>query len=194
MAQEPGKQKDFFISYTGRDSSWAEWIAFELEAAGYSTIIQAWDMRPGSNFVVEMDEAAQQAERTLLVLSTAYQTSEYTHIEWAAALRSDPSGKKKRVLPVRIEACDVEGLLGPIVYIDLVKQEEEQARERLLAGVKRERANPLYVAFPVDHTTSIRYTSYTRTSRRFQTHFRQFGMCHIRVTCSLQAERKYWHN
>ncbi|GAC1629905.1 MAG: hypothetical protein NVS4B9_21960 [Ktedonobacteraceae bacterium] len=97
----------------------------QLEDAGYSTIIQAWDIRPGSNFVVEMDEAAKQAERTLLVLSAAYQSSEYTRIEWTAALRGDPSGKKKRVLPVQIEECDVEELLGPIVYIDLVKQDEQ---------------------------------------------------------------------
>jgi TIR domain len=52
---------DFFISYTGKDSQWAQWIAFELEAAGYHTLIQAWDIRPGSNFVVEMDEAATRA-------------------------------------------------------------------------------------------------------------------------------------
>lgn len=109
-AREPSIQehRDFFISYISKDRAWAEWIALQLEDAGYSTIIQAWDMRPGSNFVVEMDEATKQAERTLLVLSTAYQASEYTHIEWATALQSDPSGKKKRVLPVRIEQCEVE--------------------------------------------------------------------------------------
>ena len=48
---------DFFISYAGEDSQWAEWIALELEKAGYQTIIQAWDLRPGSNFLAEMDEA-----------------------------------------------------------------------------------------------------------------------------------------
>ena len=46
--------KDFFISYTKTDKAWAEWIAWTLEAAGYSTVIQAWDFRPGSNFVLEM--------------------------------------------------------------------------------------------------------------------------------------------
>jgi hypothetical protein len=38
------KEKDFFISYTGKDRPWAEWIAWHLEnRGGYSTIIQAWD-------------------------------------------------------------------------------------------------------------------------------------------------------
>jgi hypothetical protein len=39
---------DFFISYTGKDKAWAEWIAWELEAASYKTIIQAWDFSRSS--------------------------------------------------------------------------------------------------------------------------------------------------
>jgi hypothetical protein len=46
--------KDFFISYAKADQPWAEWIAWKLEDAGYSTVIQAWDFRPGANFVLEM--------------------------------------------------------------------------------------------------------------------------------------------
>ena len=117
----PQERKDFFISYTSRDSTWAEWIAFELEAAGYSTVIQAWDSRPGTNFVSMMNDATKETERTIAVLSAAYLESEFGFTEWAAAFRRDPAGKEGRVLPVRIEECDIEGLLGPIVYIDLVK-------------------------------------------------------------------------
>jgi hypothetical protein len=54
--------KDFFISYTKADQAWAEWIAWKLEEAGYSTVIQAWDFRPGSNFVLEMQRAASTAK------------------------------------------------------------------------------------------------------------------------------------
>jgi len=45
-------KKAFFISYNGKDEDWAKWIAWQLEAAGYSVIIQAWDFRPGDNFVL----------------------------------------------------------------------------------------------------------------------------------------------
>jgi tetratricopeptide (TPR) repeat protein len=49
---------------------------------------------------------------------------------------------------VRIQHCRVEGLLGPIGYIDLVDLDEQRAREKLLAGIKRERAKPTSVPFP----------------------------------------------
>jgi TIR domain len=37
---------DFFVSYTAADQEWAEWIAWQLEEAGYRTVLQAWDFRP----------------------------------------------------------------------------------------------------------------------------------------------------
>jgi hypothetical protein len=41
--------KDFFVSYNRADRDWAEWIAWQLEEAGYSVVIQDWDFRPGEN-------------------------------------------------------------------------------------------------------------------------------------------------
>src|SRR5438067_1420678 len=82
QAQSEQKDIDFFLSYTGKDRAWAEWIALQLEATGYHTIIQAWDFRPGSNFVAAMDDAAKRAHRTICVLSPAYLASEYAFSEW----------------------------------------------------------------------------------------------------------------
>jgi hypothetical protein len=65
-------KKNFFISYTGKDVSWATWIAWTLEDAGYTTIIQAWDFNVGDNFVDKMDYALKNTERFLAVLSEKY--------------------------------------------------------------------------------------------------------------------------
>jgi TIR domain len=63
---------DFFISYTSADRSWEDWIAWELTAAGYTSIHQAWDFRPGANFVTEMRKALEQCRRTIAVYSPNY--------------------------------------------------------------------------------------------------------------------------
>src|SRR5262245_6866973 len=133
---------DFFISYTHVDRSWAEWIAWQLEAAGYTTVIQAWDFRPGGNFVLAMQHAAAESARTIAVLSSAYLQSGFTAAEWGAAFARDPTGTQGLLLPVRIHDCELRGLLPQIVYIDLVGLDAEAARERLLAGVLRQRAKP----------------------------------------------------
>jgi len=134
--------KDFLISYTTADQAWAEWIAWHLEEAGYSTVLQAWDFLPGSNFVVEMDEATIWTERTILVLSERYLVSEFAKAEWAARFREDPVGQGRRIIPVRIEACEVKGLLGPIVYIDLVGLDPEAAVAAMLDGITDGRRKP----------------------------------------------------
>ena len=134
--------KDFFISYNHADQHWAEWIAWQLEAAGYSTVIQAWDFLAGSNFVLAMDTAAKQATRTIAVLSPDYLTSQFTPSEWAAAFRQDPKGEQGLLLPVRVRPCDVEGLLHQIVYLDLVEHDEDAARSTLLQGITHTRRKP----------------------------------------------------
>jgi tetratricopeptide (TPR) repeat protein len=134
--------KDFFISYNSSDQNWAEWIAWQLEEEGYSTILQAWDFRPGSSFVLEMDRATKDARRTIAVLSPNYLKAVYTQPEWSEAFRKDPTGQKGILLPIRVKDCEIRGLLSQVVYIDLVEQDEVRARERLLEGINRGRAKP----------------------------------------------------
>jgi hypothetical protein len=69
--------RDFFISYTQVNRAWAEWIAVQLEQVGYSTVLQAWDFRPGSDFIHEMQQATSTAGRTIAVLSPAFFASEF---------------------------------------------------------------------------------------------------------------------
>ena len=89
----PAKEEfmmDFFVSYNAADQAWAEWIAWTLEEAGYSVVIQSWDFRPGENFILEMQKAAESSEKTIAVLSASYLDALYTQPEWAAALVQDP--------------------------------------------------------------------------------------------------------
>lgn len=142
-------KSDFFISYNRLDQHWGEWIAWQLEDAGFSVLIQSWDFRPGSNFILELQKAATEAERTIIVLSKDYLDDLYTQPEWAAAFAQDPTGSKRILLPVRVHPCELKGLLYPLVYIDLVGQEEVIAQQRLLEGIRRDRGMPKAApAFP----------------------------------------------
>lgn len=134
---------DFFVSYNRADRSWAEWIAWQLEEKGYSTVLQAWDFRPGSNFVLEMQKASAECRRTIAIMSPDYLTAEFTQPEWAAAFGKDPKGDSRTLLPVKIRDCQLEGLLPQIVCINLVGLSELAARDALLRGVSPGRGKPL---------------------------------------------------
>jgi hypothetical protein len=134
----------FFISYTQADRSWAEWIAWQLEANGWTVLVQAWDFRHGGNFIVDMQRALERAARVLFVMSPDSLKSPFATAEWAAAIRQDPTGERGVLLPVRVKACEPRGLLALVVYVDLVGvASKDEARRRLLAGVSQLRAKPL---------------------------------------------------
>src|SRR6266545_7367538 len=142
---KPDQQRDFFVSYTQADRAWAEWLAWELEAAGYTTVLQAWDMPPGAAFAHVMHQATTTARHTLLVLSPAYLRSAMTEAEWRPGFVADPSGQDRRLVPMRVEPCGPKGLLTDRVYLDLVGLDEATARDRLREGVAaalRGRARP----------------------------------------------------
>ncbi|MFH1861555.1 MAG: FxSxx-COOH system tetratricopeptide repeat protein, partial [bacterium] len=135
--------RDFFISYNQADEDWAKWIDAVLVEAGFTTFIQAWDCRPGDNFVLFMQQAAAKSQRTIAVLSQNYLNALYTQPEWTAAFVQDPTGAQGKLLPVQVSVCQLEGLWRPIVHIKLVGLNEAQARTALLDGIKREQVRPL---------------------------------------------------
>jgi sugar lactone lactonase YvrE len=117
-------------------------VAWQLEAAGYTVRIQAWDFGAGSHFVAEMHQTAQAAARTVAVLSAAYLSSAFAQAEWQAAWAQDPAGQARKLLMFRIEDCARPGLLGQLVSVDLFGINRDAAVVRLVAAARRQRGKP----------------------------------------------------
>ncbi|NEA23950.1 toll/interleukin-1 receptor domain-containing protein, partial [Actinomadura bangladeshensis] len=128
---------DFFISYSPADERWASWIAWQLEAAGHRTMMQAWDFVPGTNFIDFMDRGLSEAKAVVAVLSRNYLRSRYGRLEWMAALRADPDDPARKLVTVRIEDCPIDGLLSTITYVDLVGvNDPDDARGLLMRRIQ----------------------------------------------------------
>ena len=131
----PASKRAFFVSFNSADRSWASWIAWVLEEAGYSVFFQDWDFR--GNFVEHMNRAHTQADRTLAVLSDHYFGSEFTLAEWSARFAQDPAARQDLLVPVKVGPLAGESILGSLVYADLTGCEEAEAHRRLLGRVKK---------------------------------------------------------
>jgi TIR domain len=137
----PG-QVDYFISHNQADRAWAEWIAWELQSAGYTTLLQAWDFVPGADDAREMEEAVRSAKQIIAVMSPAYFSSRYGEGEWQAAFADDPTGTRRRLVPVRVAEVDPPGVLRTLPSIDLVHKDKAEARAALLQGIAETLARP----------------------------------------------------
>jgi len=130
--------KRIFLSYDKQDQDWAKWVSWQLEAVGYLTT-RCWDLQPGSNREVEWNLTVEQAEHTVALFSPAYLERLNDQPGWSTALAKDPGGRRARLIPVRIQECELPGLFGPITAIDLFDLAEEEVRERLLARIDYKR-------------------------------------------------------
>ncbi|MEN8446285.1 MAG: tetratricopeptide repeat protein, partial [Cyanobacteria bacterium J06555_13] len=140
---------NFFVSYNKADKIWAEWIAWTLEEAGHKAVIQAWDFRPGGNFVLDMQRAAAETDKTLVVLSEDYLKAEFTQSEWAAAFAEDPTSLQRKIIPIKVRECQPSGLLRPIVSVDLVALEADDARQAILNALPERLKPDTEPAFPM---------------------------------------------
>jgi TIR domain len=148
--------KDFFVSFNSADKTWADWIAWTLEDAAYAVVYQPWDFRPGGNFILQMQKAADETRKTVIVLTDNYLRAEYTQPEWTAAFVDDPRGDQRKLIPLRVAPCTPTGLLKPLIYADLVGLPEDAARSAVLTAVSDGRAKPTTPpAFPGEAVRSF---------------------------------------
>ncbi len=125
-----------FISYTRSDEAWATWISWQLGQDGWKVDVQAWDVVPGANFVGWMHECLSRADHVVLVASQASLASGWVGAEWQSAYAPD----ERRVVPVRIEPVEADGLLARLDRIDLFGMDEDDARHRLLQRMRAARS------------------------------------------------------
>ncbi|WP_405151544.1 TIR domain-containing protein [Sphaerisporangium sp. NBC_01403] len=155
-----GTRTEIFVSYSPADERWATWIAWQLEAAGYRTMLQAWDFVPGTNFVDFMDRGVSEAGLIVAVLSRNYLGSRFGRQEWLTAFRADPDNPGNRLVTIRIEDCPLEGLLSTITWVDMVGvTDPDEARSLLLGRIQHTlagRAKPAeQPGFPVASAKTI---------------------------------------
>lgn len=132
--------KDFFIIYNRVDRSWAKWVAWELEDAGYSTILPPWSFRPDSDFEMEMRKAAAKANRTLVILSPDYFNALGAQSTNISTFSREVINEQNKFLPICVREAGNEfsKLLESINYIDLAGEDESTARTILLASIQDE--------------------------------------------------------
>src|SRR5579864_3816465 len=97
-----------------------EWIAWHLDEAGYSTLLQSRDDSRAVGFIERVQPATLRAERTIVLLSPEYLAGVETADDWQEAFARDPTGAKGHVVPLCIDATEASDALADVACIDLV--------------------------------------------------------------------------
>jgi hypothetical protein len=132
---------DFFISRRGAQAAVAQEVAAILMEAGYTVLVQDFDIPYSSNFVIAMHDALKRARHLIVLLTPDYDRSAHTMAEvsnfLALAARADEA---RRLIVMRVEDCVPDGLFAGIVFADLVGVDDPAERRRLIVSAAEGRA------------------------------------------------------
>lgn len=121
-----------FISYRSEDPDQvlAQKLQEQLEVAGHQPFMAATSIRLGENWSQRIDQALQNCDYFLLLLSKQSATSEMVteEVRRAKELRDGSGGKKPRILPIRVQFPFSEPLNYDLRgYLNRIQQREWQS-------------------------------------------------------------------
>ncbi|MEV7384483.1 MULTISPECIES: FxSxx-COOH system tetratricopeptide repeat protein [unclassified Streptomyces] len=117
---------DLVVSYVSEDRMWADWIASVLSRAGFMPVLKYVGC--------EDDGAEKPAERTVVVMSQAYQRSVRALQVWEAAAGGSHSGRRQ-VLAVRVGDVRPTSAFTESAAVDTVRVLEKSDSSALLRAL-----------------------------------------------------------
>jgi hypothetical protein len=100
------KSRTIFISYSRRDTAFADRLIHELEERGFDVWVDRQDIRGGSSWRASISQAMRQCQAVILVLSPRSAASENVAKELSLA-----DHHKRPIIPVSLEPCAIPAAL-----------------------------------------------------------------------------------
>lgn len=128
------KTWDVFLSHSSLDKGRARTLKEGLQAS-----LKVWfdedQILPGDSIPLKVEEGIEHSRAILICLSPHFLESEWTPAERAAFTYSDPSNKKRTLIPVLIEDCAIPRALAHLLLVDY-RQPSDAAVERIVSALR----------------------------------------------------------
>jgi hypothetical protein len=120
---------DVFISYSHVQREWVRGqLLPRLEEEGLKVIIDDRDFEIGVPSLVNMERAVDNSRHTLVVLTPAWLASEWTEFESLLVGITDPAARRRKVIPLLLEACKLPPRLAILTFADFTQPPERNAQ------------------------------------------------------------------
>lgn len=126
-----------FVSHNNTDKDIVEPIALRLkDTFGQDKVFyDSWSIQPGDGIVDKMNEALGECKIFLLFVSNNSLKSEMVNLEWQNALMQTAS-KELKIIPVKLDSCNMPPVLMQNLYINLFEQGLEVAYRQIVDVVE----------------------------------------------------------
>lgn len=112
------KNKKVFLSHSSLDKDLVISVALDLNEKGITTWLDAFDILPGESIVSKINQGLENCEFILLFLSKNSIKSNWVMKEWETILWDEINSNKIRIIPIKLEDCEIPKILQTKKYID----------------------------------------------------------------------------
>ncbi|MGH1493659.1 MAG: toll/interleukin-1 receptor domain-containing protein [Acidimicrobiales bacterium] len=138
MASSDPYSYDVFLSHSHADSAFAETLARDLAAAGFSVFLDRDQIRPGESIAHVIERALQSSRFVLMVMSPDYFSSQWTTQEWSFGLLRQLEEGATKLLPILYKDTPIPSSLAGLVYLDFRPPSDYRANvDRLTLDLSR---------------------------------------------------------
>lgn len=113
------KNKQVFLSHSSMDKEIVISVALDLNEKGITTWLDAFDILPGESIVSKINQGLSNCEFVLLFLSKNSVKSKWVEKEWESILWDEINSNKIKIIPIKLEDCEIPKILQTKKYIDL---------------------------------------------------------------------------
>ena len=127
-----------FLSYAATDKEIVRKVADGLKSSGIQVWFDESSLKPGSQWVLEIERGLDAADFILFFISPSSVSSGWAQKELQVAMhRQLSSSGGPRILPVLLEKAEVPPLLRDITWLDMTDGDAEKAVVRLVEVIRR---------------------------------------------------------
>lgn len=122
-----------FISYSHQDKTFVDNLAAHLVKNKARVWIDRWELHVGDSIIEKVQDAIQESDALIIVISKASMQSEWCKKELSSGLLRELEEKKVLVLPALTEQCDMPVFLRGKMYADFTNDFKEGLKDILEA-------------------------------------------------------------
>jgi len=115
--------KGTFLCHSSKDKRVVRQIASTLAKVGVPIWYDEWEIEAGDSITRKINDGLASASNLVVFLSSASLSSNWVQRELNSTLMKQISTNKIRIIPVKLERCEVPHILSDICWISLTKPE-----------------------------------------------------------------------
>jgi WD40 repeat protein len=117
---------DVFISHSSKDKPIVRELANRLKADGFKVWLDEWEIKPGDSIGLKIQRGLEKSRILLLCMSANAFGSDWATLEWHTVLFRDPTNRKRRFIPLRLDDSTIPDMIGQFAYVDWRHNTAEQ--------------------------------------------------------------------